>query len=59
MDGAHRLDRVHDQVEQHLLQLDAIPRHARQRPVELCPKNDVMAAQLVLRECEDLHDPHG
>ena len=34
MDIAHRLDRVHDQVEKHLLQLDTIPRHARQRPVD-------------------------
>ena len=56
MDAAHRLDRVHDQVEKHLLQLDAIPRHARQRPVELGPKNDVVAAQLVLRERDDVEN---
>jgi hypothetical protein len=36
LDGAHRLDRVHDQVEQHLLQLHPVAPDARQRPVELC-----------------------
>ena len=56
MDAAHRLDRVHDQVEKHLLQLDSIPRHARQRPVELGPKNDVVAAHLALCERDDLEN---
>ena len=46
-------------LSEHLLQLDAIARHARQRPVELRPKNDVAAAQLVLREREDLEDLAG
>ena len=56
MNVAHRLNRVHDQVEKHLLQLDTIPRHARQRLVELGPKNDVVAAHLALGERDDVEN---
>ena len=55
-DGAHGLDRIHDQVEEHLLQLDPVARHARQRPVELRPPRDAVAARLVLRQREHFQE---
>src|SRR5512132_826504 len=47
--GAHCLDRVHDQVEKHLLKLHSIARHVRQRSVQRCLEHDVVAAQFLLR----------
>jgi len=56
VDTAHRLDRVHDQVEKHLLQLNSIPFHVWQRLIELGPKNDVVTAHLALGERDDLEN---
>ena len=57
--GAHCLDRVHDQVEQHLLQLHSISPYLRQRAVQLCLEHDVVAAQLLLGQGEHFAESRG
>jgi hypothetical protein len=47
-DRLHRFDAVHHQIDEHLLQLDPVTKHRRQRRRELEPQRDEMIEQLRL-----------
>src|SRR6266702_1467716 len=55
-DAAHRFDGVHDQVEDHLLQLDSISLNRRQCIRELRPHRHVVLQRFAVRQSNDLED---
>src|ERR1700741_3799759 len=52
----HRLDRVEDQIQDHLLELDAIRRNGRHLVRQVRTQPDSASSQLVLREGDDFAD---
>ncbi len=55
-DIAHRFDGVHNQIQDYLLQLDAIASNERQALCELCLQRDAIAQQLASCHPDDLED---
>src|SRR4029453_6327024 len=53
---AHRLGCVHDQIEDYLLQLDAIAVHGRQARRELCLQRDTMPQHFASAQGDDSED---
>jgi hypothetical protein len=60
LDGAHCLDHVQDQIEQHLLQVHAVSGQARQCGAKIGAQHDALIAQLALRQREfKVSAPHA
>src|SRR5690349_12655062 len=55
-DRAHGLDAVHDQVQQHLLQLNPVAEDLRLGAGQVGVKRDAVAMQLAANECKHLPD---
>jgi hypothetical protein len=53
-DRGHRLDCVHDEIQEHLLQLDAIAARRRESWVEIRLDENVVPPQLAARELQHL-----
>ena len=55
-DRLHRFHAVHDEIEDHLLQLDAVAEHLAQGRGEFHPQRHSVAGQLVMQQRNDLVD---